>query len=463
MVYTTYSNAPTYSWTVEVVTHELGHNLGSPHTQSCSWSVGPLDNCYPPEGSCTAGPAPTNGGTIMSYCHLTVYGINFNNGFGFYPGSLIRDRVLNASCISGGTSTAVPTSLNTTNVTTSGATLSWAGTGAAIYSVQYKLATDVNWTTAGNTSSTSMTISGLAANSNYMWTVRSDCSAFATAASFTTAGESGCATPSGLSTSNITQNSATVSWVAVPGASNYTVLFKVSASTSWATIITTTNSASITGLTAGTSYDWEVKADCSPSYSSIAGFTTASAPPTGCATPSGLATTNITQSSATLNWTPVTGAASYTVQYKSAAASTWSTTTTTGNSVSIGGLTAATNYVWQVKADCSSSYSGQTGFTTSSTAPPPPAGCSAPTNQAEANITSNSATLLWTGPANAQTFSVRLRDVGGKNWTNYNNVRGNSLNVTRLKAGTSYEWIISTKCTDGTTSPFTASKTFRTL
>lgn len=98
-IYSSYSTVPTYSWTVYVMTHEMGHNLGSPHTQSCSWTGGALDNCYTTEGGCAAGPAPTNGGTIMSYCHLTSYGINFNNGFGTQPGNLIRNRVNAATCL----------------------------------------------------------------------------------------------------------------------------------------------------------------------------------------------------------------------------------------------------------------------------------------------------------------------------------------------------------------------------
>jgi hypothetical protein len=93
-----YGNFPTYSWTVEVVTHELGHNLGSNHTQWCGWAGGPIDNCVPPEGSCSNGPTPTNGGTVMSYCHLTSIGINFANGFGLLPGNKIRSVVTNAAC-----------------------------------------------------------------------------------------------------------------------------------------------------------------------------------------------------------------------------------------------------------------------------------------------------------------------------------------------------------------------------
>ncbi len=101
---TTYSNVPTYSWTVEVVTHELGHNLGSPHTHACAWNGNntAIDGCGPTAGyseGCTA-PLPTGGGTIMSYCHLVSgVGINFNNGFGPQPGDRIRSEVYNAACL----------------------------------------------------------------------------------------------------------------------------------------------------------------------------------------------------------------------------------------------------------------------------------------------------------------------------------------------------------------------------
>ncbi len=110
-----FNNVPTYSWDVEVLTHELGHNLGSPHTHACSWNGNntQIDDCgnvfaaednnpnTDPE-SCYN---PNNqilppSGTIMSYCHLiNGVGINFNNGFGQQPGDLIRSRVNSASCL----------------------------------------------------------------------------------------------------------------------------------------------------------------------------------------------------------------------------------------------------------------------------------------------------------------------------------------------------------------------------
>ncbi|MFK7933246.1 MAG: M12 family metallo-peptidase [Saprospiraceae bacterium] len=108
---TGYSNVPTYSWTVEVLTHEIGHNLGSPHTHDCSWNGNntSIDGCGPAAGygnSCGGGPIPDKG-TIMSYCHLVSgVGIEFNLGFGAQPGNLIRSEVYNASCL---TACAPPT------------------------------------------------------------------------------------------------------------------------------------------------------------------------------------------------------------------------------------------------------------------------------------------------------------------------------------------------------------------
>ncbi len=99
----TFPTVPTYSWTVMVVTHELGHLFGSRHTHACVWNGNStaIDGCSPwgTEGGCSNPGYPSSGGTIMSYCHLQGVGINFNNGFGPQPGNLIRNNVENASCI----------------------------------------------------------------------------------------------------------------------------------------------------------------------------------------------------------------------------------------------------------------------------------------------------------------------------------------------------------------------------
>lgn len=126
-----FENYPTYSWTVEVVAHEMGHNFGSPHTHACAW--GPngdeqIDDC----GSyyqvnvglepLQPGPNPPwteddgyscydendlqipNFGTVMSYCHLWwdipgTNGIDLALGFGDEPGDLIRSNYNSAGCL----------------------------------------------------------------------------------------------------------------------------------------------------------------------------------------------------------------------------------------------------------------------------------------------------------------------------------------------------------------------------
>jgi hypothetical protein len=92
----TVSSFPTYTWDVEVSTHEMGHGVGSPHTHRCCWNPPArntaIDGCYTIEGSCSNPgiPSATVKGTIMSYCHLTASGISFTNGFGQQPGDTIR-------------------------------------------------------------------------------------------------------------------------------------------------------------------------------------------------------------------------------------------------------------------------------------------------------------------------------------------------------------------------------------
>lgn len=98
----TYNNVPSYSFTVMVVTHELGHLLGSQHTHACVWNGNntAIDGCAGfTEGSCPNPGKPSGGGTIMSYCHITSAGIDFTKGFGPQPGSVIRSKVLQGTCM----------------------------------------------------------------------------------------------------------------------------------------------------------------------------------------------------------------------------------------------------------------------------------------------------------------------------------------------------------------------------
>lgn len=164
----------------------------------------------------------------------------------------------------------------------------------------------------------------------------------------------GCATPSGLSTSGITTNTATLSWAAVSGATSYDVEYKTSAASAWTTAAAgaTGTSINLSSLAAATTYNWRVKANCSGGSSSYAtaSFTTNAL----CGTPAGLNSSSVTTSSATLSWNAVSNALSYIVEIKTSAASSWTPLATgiTTTSANAGGLQPGTAYNWRVLATC---------------------------------------------------------------------------------------------------------------
>ncbi len=164
-------------------------------------------------------------------------------------------------------SCGTPSGLAATNITTTTATVGWdALTGANSYDVDYKIHTATYWTNAA-TATTSLTVdlSGLSANTLYDYRVRSNCSSGTgdyNTSQFTTS----CAIPSGLTATNITATTATVSWNST-GASSYDVDYKVHTAATWTNAATATTSlnANLSGLSANTLYDYRVRSNCSSS------------------------------------------------------------------------------------------------------------------------------------------------------------------------------------------------------
>lgn len=409
-----FQNVPVYSWSVEVLTHELGHNLGAWHTHSCYWPGGAIDNCYSPEGSCPAGPAPVNGGTIMSYCHLTNNGINFVHGFGSLPGNRIREKVLNATCLPA--SGTPPTGLNTASITATSAVLGWiAVPGATQYTIQYKVSALSTWQTAGTSVANTYSLGGLSANTSYQWQVKTDCSGFSTAAGFATTSSGGtpCSVPGTLTVNSVGVISVQLSWASVSGASSYALQYKPTSSGVWLNGGTTLSpSFNLSGLAANSAYHWRVKANCSD-YSTVSAFTTLpQGGSSGCVAPSNLTTTNITTTTAKLSWNAVSGATSYTLQLRFASSSNYFTLGTVPvTSVTLSGLQAGQSYYWRVKANCSSLYSTPKLFTTAS-------GITDPDVFAQPEI---SVLALYPNPADDEVYvqfageadEVRLLGLGG--------------------------------------------------
>lgn len=316
------------------------------------------------------------------------------------------------------TTCGIPSGLSATSVATNSAALGWAAvSGALSYNIQYKPSSSSTWLTVTSTTN-SVTINGLTAATSYDFKVQAVCSSagsYSSVTSFTTTAaltNDNCANAEEIyPNSTCIQTAGNVAGSTVSGlpkascdgfggtpklldvwykfqATSATHIIKVSPSVSFDAVVALHTSCSggqigcadngggsgaaetitANGLTIGTTYYLRVYA-----YgSSIPATTTFNICITGastpCGVPSGLAVSSVSLSTANLNWASVSGAVSYNVQYKPVSSSTWTTVSTSTNSVVLSGLNVSTAYEYKVQAVCSSagSYSAVANFTTSS-------------------------------------------------------------------------------------------------
>jgi hypothetical protein len=86
--------------------------------------------------------------------------------------------------------------------------------------------------------------------------------------------------------------------------------------------------------------------------------------------PSGLQTLSVDVSSATITWLAATGSIGYEILYRKVGELIWSSLVSSGNTVSITGLSSGTKYDWKVRTQCAidkslmSQYSEVSSFTT---------------------------------------------------------------------------------------------------
>ncbi len=177
-----YQNVPVYSWTIGAMTHEMGHSLGSPHTHGCYWNGNntAIDGCGPAAGygeGCN-GVIPSNGGTIMSYCHLLSTGINFTKGFGDQPAALIRNTVDSKGCLGKDCITSCSmsvTNLSYSNLTANSVTITFTDNENSNW--KYKVIKyDGTLVTSGTTSSKTINLTGLSEGTYYKVFIGTDCS-----------------------------------------------------------------------------------------------------------------------------------------------------------------------------------------------------------------------------------------------------------------------------------------------
>lgn len=282
---------------------------------------------------------------------------------------------------------SVPAGFSSNGKTTTSVSLIWNASTDNVGVTRYEVRRNNNNSliTTINAPTTNVMISGLAANTAYVFDIQAcdasgNCSGFSTDVNVTTMMVPDTTTPSvpaNLATSTITQTTAILGWSASTdnvGVTGYEISIDNGAAIS---VTTTTYNAS--GFTAGTTHNFKVLAKDAAgnksAYSSPKSFTTITAPDTTApSVPAGLMASNLMQTSATLSWTASTdnvGVTGYEISIDNGVA-----VSTTTNSYAASGFTAGSTHSFKVLATDAagnkSAYSSNSSFTTTAAPPTSP-------------------------------------------------------------------------------------------
>jgi len=344
------------------------------------------------------------------------------------------------------------------NITTSGATISWDTDEASDTQVEYGLSTGYGSTTTLNTAmvtSHSQNLAGLSAATTYHYRVLSrDAAGHLTRSgdyTFTTATPPDTTAPviSNVASSNITTTGATITWD-TDEASDTQIEYGLDAtygsSTTLNTTMVTAHSQNLSALTASTTYHYRVLSRDAAGNLATSGdftFTTATPPDTTAPVISNVASSNITTTGATITWD--TDEASdtqieYGLDATYGSSTTLNTTMVTAHSQNLTGLSAATTYHYRVLSRDAAGNVATSGDFTFTTATPPDTTAPAISNVVSSNITTSGATITWdTDEASDTQIEYGLDATYGSSTTlNTTMVTAHSQNLSGLTASTTY-------------------------
>ncbi|MFD1062090.1 M14 family zinc carboxypeptidase, partial [Winogradskyella litorisediminis] len=266
-------------------------------------------------------------------------------------------------------------------------------------------------------------------------------------------------TPSNVTASNISTDSATIDWDQVFN-NSYDLRYRVDGTTTWTNITNFEgNTYNLSGLLPATTYQVRVRSKCGTStnsaYSPIITFTTLA-----CASPTNVTANDIGLSTVRVTWNHIPNA-TYDVRYRAVGSSTWINTDAglilDQPVYNISGLNEATQYEVQVRTDCpgsgNSTYSTSTVFTT--------LGCAAPSNLNVPDVFIDSANIVWDA-LNPATYDLRYRVNGTLTWTVVSSISNNAFNISNLMPGTTYDVQVRTDC-GSSNSSYSSTVNFTTL
>ena len=248
-------------------------------------------------------------------------------------------------------SCTTPTANAVSSITSNSAVITWTDTRAEEWSVRYRTYNAGEWTVVNNLTVKSYTMTGLATETEYEVQVRNDCSASSSSSwtsskRFTTTPL--CPIPSGLTNTNTTYNSVTVTWTAGGDETGWNIQTKPDGGSWSASTHVASASYIMSGLTSGTTYHYRVQADCGGAW--VEGTYTPV-----CPTITDITLTNETVTGVHVNWTLSGGNVPCSVRYRSALELLiWHTAVsdTEETLCAISGLTPDVEYHIQVKTAC---------------------------------------------------------------------------------------------------------------
>ncbi|WP_084110919.1 GEVED domain-containing protein [Chryseobacterium taiwanense] len=279
----------------------------------------------------------------------------------------------------------------------------------------------------------------------------------------------------------ILHNAATITWPQDIGGASYKLRYRPVGSTQWLPTAGPIDIPAVTGttqtftlnpptypLTPATLYEVEVAAVCNTVNVGVYShneFTTKCDP-----TPPNVTFTNITATSAVVNWSPLAASATYQLQWRKVGDPGWigpiNLPNPPSNTYTLPSpgytLTPYTQYEVQVRNICVNSttpnpWSSLSRFTTERTCPIPPPGLTI------LELKPTSAKIQWdpyVGPDATGQYILRYRKVGIPGWTNVS-VSTNIYTLTGLAELTKYEMEVANVCS-GTPGSFTLPYYFTT-
>ncbi|NJB87392.1 hypothetical protein GGR26_003172 [Lewinella marina] len=214
---------------------------------------------------------------------------------------------------------------------------------------------------------------------------------------------------------------------------------------SWTEVtVTGNNRLRLENLSLG-DYEWQVRAACNPTDTWTNTETFQPVDTSGCNRPNGLAVTNLTDSAALVSWSLPHLDTSHTFQlsYRAITESVWQEITVLDTFLQLSHLTPNTNYTWKVATQCNGELSAATGQNFTTRYSPD---CAQPSALTVVSVLDTSVTLTWTPATEAIRHAVQFRPVGTVGWLSTSSLN-NTVRITNLSPGTTYEWRIRTVCT----------------